>query len=806
MSKSRRVRARERALAAAGTSTTSAAVDAAATGSRAVEAAAGGGKPSTYTRATSTSPLEAALLQRMSLLNGTGMTFDGSRDLYSALGYKKTLTIVDFRGRVQRNGIAAQVVEAMPKSCWRGHGVLVEDATVDVTTPFEAAWETFSKRVPAWSWFEKSDISAGMGKWAVVLIGAPGHLEDEMPRCTIEQIVYLAVYEEDQAKIETEDIDYNTESPTFGQPKFYSVNLPAASGGSGFRKVHASRIIHVADNTTSNPLVGESRLLRCWNYLDDLDKMMGATGEATWQLANQGYQFDIDSDAQIDPEEEAGMRLQMDQFMHNQRRYMRTRKVKVNTFGSDVEDTSNNIDTCLSLIAGSARIPKRILLGSESGELASSQDKHNWDRRVMDRRESFCETVIVRPLVDRLIKYGALPEPKEYVVEWPEVADMTIVEKSAVALQWAQMNRDAGEVVVTGAEIRDKVLGLEPLNEQPAPAPIGTVAGQFNNVDRSNPTPPWKDVHTVADKHIDSIRSEVASCLNSGRKGVDVAGLTDSFERGDREHADWLAMQAVDATEEAMQRRVVDPLVTCMVAGAGAAAERAGRSGGFLLRSAAKKKKTPPIDVGLQFDAQHPRARAWAEEHAAAMVVDIAEGSREAIRNIITAAFVDGIEPRVAARQIAEVIGLTVRDASAVVGLRAKLEAASPGSLVKAGNVRIRVPLEGMTEEVINLRVSQYAGRLLRARAMNIARTETLAAANAGQTELWRQAEANGLLKPGATRVWLVTPDDRLCPECVQMDGQVRGLNEPFQDPTGAGIDGPPLHPSCRCATGLNHA
>lgn len=805
MSRSRRERARLRAAGAA--------VDAAATGkkpSAAVEAAAGKTEASIFTRAASVSPFEAALLNRFSMVNGTGITFDGSRDMFAALGYKKTLLIIDFRGRIQRNGIAAQCVEAMPKSCWRGRGVLVEDDGVDVVTQFEAAWETLTNRLRPWQFFERADISAGTGKWSVILIGAPGTLETELPKMRgPEDIAFLAVYEEDQAKIESTDIDYDTTSPTFGFPKFYSVNVPAATGGSDWKKVHASRIIHVADNTTSNPLIGEPRLLRIWNLLDDLEKMTGAGAEAVWQLANQGYQFNIDSDAEMGPEEETAMRTQMDQFMHNQRRYLRTRKVSVNTFGSETADVSNNVDTCLSLIAGSVGIPKRILLGSESAELASSQDKANWNRRVMDRRESWCETVVVRPLVDRLIKYGALPQPAEYQVEWPEVADMTLAEKADIAAKWAALNKDAGEVVVSGDEIRDKVLGLAPLAESNVD-PLQPVVGAsgFKDVDRSNPTPPWKDVHVVADSFVDSIRSVVGTCLRASRKGLDVGGLVRAFEQGDREHADWVAMQAVDSAEEAMDQLVVGPLVACLVAAADAANRRAGLSGGFRVRAAAKKKKKQPepVDVGIQFDATHQAARTWAETHAASMVADVAASSREAIRNIITAAFVDGIEPRVAARQIAEVIGLTPRDAEAVVALRAKLEAAGPGTLVKAGKVRIRIPADGIDAELIDLRVSQYAGRLLRARALNIARTETLAAANAGQTELWRAAETSGLLQPGATRVWLVTPDDRLCKECMEMDGQVRGLNQPFTSSGGAEIDSPPLHSSCRCATGLNHA
>ena len=781
-------------------------MDAANAAPSAAVQAAKTGHTSSYTRASQSGPLESALLRRMSLLNGTGMTFDGSRDLYQALGYKRELTIIDFRGRVARNGIAAQCNEAMPKSCWRGKGVLVEDPTVDVVTPFEAAWEGLAKRTKTWQVFERADISAGLGKWAVILIGAPGKLEDEMPKMRgPEDVAFFAVYEEDQAKIETADIEYDTESPLFGYPKYYTINVPAASGGANWKKVHASRIIHVPDNTGSNPLVGESRLLRVWNLLDDLEKMTGAGAEAVWQLANQGYQFNIDSDAEIDPAEEQEMRKQMDEFMHGQRRYMRTRKVAVNTFGSETVDFSRNVDTCLSLIAGSIGIPKRILLGSESAELASTQDKANWNRRVMDRRESWCDSTVVRPTVDRLIQYGALPTPKEYETEWPEVADMTLSEKADVAAKWADLNSKAGEIVVTADEIRDKVLGLAPKDETGSTGLPPVIASGFKDVDRSNPTPPWKDVHVVADAHVDSIRAVVASCLSSGRKALDVAGIVRAVEHNDREHGDWVLMQALDVVEENLTTRVIDPLVACLVAAADAANKRASLSGGFLLRSAAKKKKKAPADVGVQFDASHAAARSWAEQHAATMVVEVTEAAREAVRNIITAAYTNGVEPRTAARQIMDVIGLTARDADAVMNLRAALESAGPGTVVKAGKVRIRIPADGIDAELIDLRVSQYGARLLRARATNIARTETLAAANAGQTELWRASETAGYLKPGATRVWLTTPDDRICPDCVGMDGQIRGLNEPFHTPGGQEVDSPPLHPSCRCATGLNH-
>jgi SPP1 gp7 family putative phage head morphogenesis protein len=87
-------------------------------------------------------------------------------------------------------------------------------------------------------------------------------------------------------------------------------------------------------------------------------------------------------------------------------------------------------------------------------------------------------------------------------------------------------------------------------------------------------------------------------------------------------------------------------------------------------------------------------------------------------------------------------------------------------------------------------------------RAEVIARTETMTAANEGQSLLWDQAVEDGLLTGKEQQVWIVTPDDRLCPICEPMDGEQVGLDEAF-DVDGEEIDGPPAHPNCRCTTGL---
>lgn len=139
---------------------------------------------------------------------------------------------------------------------------------------------------------------------------------------------------------------------------------------------------------------------------------------------------------------------------------------------------------------------------------------------------------------------------------------------------------------------------------------------------------------------------------------------------------------------------------------------------------------------------------------------------------------------------------------SAVSNLDLKLRG-SAGKIVYAGSMRIRVPEEGASTEFIDKWTKRYSERLLKYRTENIARTETIAASNEGQRQLWQQSIAAGWLPQNARRTWITTDDDRLCPVCEDMDGQVVLVAENFETPEGESVSGPPAHPSCRCAQGI---
>lgn len=422
------------------------------------------------------------LLARTLFMRQAGITFGGARDTYAILGYDRQITVKQFRDRYARGGVAGRIVDAFPNACWRGTMELVEDEDPEKETPFEKAWADLDQRLQIQAKLLRVDKLSRLSTYAVLLIGAPGPLNEELPRGTPEQLLYLTPFlggggpgGDSNARTLAADADctialYNvdTKSPRFGLPETYQLKRTDISSPELQVPIHWSRIIHVAENVLENEVYGQPALERVWNLLDDLDKVTGGGAEAFWLRANQGLHLDIDKDMKLDDTKDtiAKLKEQTDAYKHQIDRWIRTKGTTVSTLGSDVANFSNPADAILTQLAGATTMPKRILTGSEMGELASSQDRDNWKDQINGRQTSHCGPYIVRNLVNRLIAYGYMPTPTGgalvYEVVWPHIQTLTDQEKAEGAAKWASVNSTAGMTVFTDAEIRDHWYGLAP--------------------------------------------------------------------------------------------------------------------------------------------------------------------------------------------------------------------------------------------------------------------------------------------------------------------------------------------------------
>jgi hypothetical protein len=301
--------------------------------------------------------------------------------------------------------------------------------------------------------------------------------------------------------------------------------------------------------------------------------------------------------------------------------------------------------------------------------------------------------------------------------------------------------------------------------------------------------PFWHRLHAIADQAEPDLRAAILQAIADTVRGVDMAALKRALDAGNLD----AAMHAIPWTDtgEAALRAAYREILTDAYLQAG---ELSAESLGDTLGR-----------VGISFDRTNPRAEAWAENVGATRVMEVSDETVSAIRDFISRGFDEGRHPRQTASLLmgeknedgiydSSIIGLTENQASAVENYRVELE---NDEIERSTDVEDRM-------------VQRYANKLLRNRAETISRNETMKSSSEGQRELWLQARENGFLRGDEKRVWIVTPDDRLCPLCDAMgrdygdNDQGIGLDEPYITPDGEEIMVPTdIHIMCRCTEGL---
>jgi hypothetical protein len=439
-----------------------------------------------------TANLRSILSDRLAL-GRYGTQFGGKRDYYGIFGYPQELTIDDYLSKFDRDPLGGRIVEFPADETWRDKPAVMDGRDKDAKddTPFAVAWDNFAESRKVYSYCNRIDTLTGIGRFGVLFIGVAGGapLTEPVERVpSLDQILYFRPYGEQS--VEVKEFENDPASARFGLPRIYRITLsdlansqqPAASSQID---VHWTRCIHVAEGLLENEVYGVPRLQRVYNLLDDVLKVIGGASEATWKLMRKGFVLDIDPEAgDLSAEAKASLEEQFDEYDHGLRRYIRTRGMTVNDLGSEVVDPTGPFEAIISLISAATGIPKRILLGSEQGELASSQDASNWAGHIASRQANFAEPNILRPLIDRLIGWGALPQPTQgkYSIWWEPLFEMNDNEKADLALKWANAiqatNLAYGQPVITAEEYRGDLTPFaaempptEIAPPEPAPAP-----------------------------------------------------------------------------------------------------------------------------------------------------------------------------------------------------------------------------------------------------------------------------------------------------------------------------------------------
>lgn len=381
----------------------------------------------------------SALVARANLAWRMGFQYGGDRNVYEALGYPTSIDYADRVARYTRQDIARAVIDKPVEASWNG-GVLIQEAT-DEDTPLEKAWEQLiqKRELSLLPKLRRFDKLIGLGEYAILLYGFSDvtRREDfEKPVVSGAKLNLLYVRPVGEGNAPIVQWEKNSSSPRFGMPLMYQLTFSNDEGSSYDIRVHHSRILHVADGVTEGTVKGTSRLDPIWNRLMDLEKLVGGSAEMFWRGARPGYRGKLDDEYTMSTDEEENLERQINEYEHNLRRFLISKGIDLEALQSQVVDPTNHVDVQMQMISAQTGIPKRILTGSERGELASTQDQDAWNSLIEARRENFVGPEIVRPFIDTCIQYGILPPIKNteegYSLVWQSMFEQSDKDKAEV--------------------------------------------------------------------------------------------------------------------------------------------------------------------------------------------------------------------------------------------------------------------------------------------------------------------------------------------------------------------------------------
>lgn len=394
----------------------------------------------------------STVLGRQQLSQQLGSQHDGKRNVYEAAGYKQIISYEDYLGKYSREGVAGRLVRAPAHATWRvppeiynieGEETPFNTAITELTDTEVVPLNIEEARPNLWSALAMGDELAGIGRYGVIVLGINdgGGLDTPLKKvkdsesANLKRLLYMTPLPEGQATID--QFEMNKANGRFGKPIMYTCDF----GDGGSTRVHWSRIVHIAENAPGVGVYGVPRLMGVFNHLEDLLKVMAGSGESAWRLlfkgivasTKDGYKLADENDETED---------KIDEYIHEFKRFLLLEGMDVKIEGGEIVDPTGLVTIIIALISAATGYPQRLLLGSERGELASSQDEVNWKELIESRQTQFAEIKILRDVLNRLIYCGVLPMPENgrYTVKWPSLFTLTDAEQ-------ASLNKDRAEVL-----------------------------------------------------------------------------------------------------------------------------------------------------------------------------------------------------------------------------------------------------------------------------------------------------------------------------------------------------------------------
>lgn len=393
---------------------------------------------------------------------------------YADFGYPSNISFDMLYHMYKRNGLAQAAVQRTVNKTWQSNPELWETEDPDETS-LEAEIRRRFDDLRFWQRLAEADRRALVGGYsAVVLRFADGQRFDQpvsLVRGGLLGLVEVIPVWASQLTV----VEWVTDetSDYFGQPSMFQFNeVPVGNQLNNTKpaiakRIHPNRVLVWSSDDTVN---ADSFLSPGYNDLIDLEKIKGAGGEGFWKNARSAPVLEIDKDAKlkdmaaamnVDPSQVAdAMNEQVDQFQKGFDQVLMLQGMVLKGQSITLPSPEHFFNIALQSFAASITMPIKILVGSQTGERASTEDANEWNQSNMGRRTNWVLPSI-RALIHRLEEFRVLPE-KDWVIHWDDLTEATMAEKLDRAAKMADINQKQKDSPVFLVDEIRAAVDLEP--------------------------------------------------------------------------------------------------------------------------------------------------------------------------------------------------------------------------------------------------------------------------------------------------------------------------------------------------------
>lgn len=419
-------------------------------------------------------------------LTGGYHAADAKRNIWQAAGYPDQIEFDNLWNMVERNGLAYAALHLPVNKTWQNFPTVTDGQKEEgdkSQTQFEKDLDILINKHKLWHRLRALDKRQSYGRYGgIVLIvkefTQQNPTEEINPIGGINALVKLVPAYESQIIVNPSHIISDVTDPMYGNPTQYEFKSYVAGSRSPLdqnsrRNLHHSRVYAWGEDADDGTIFGVPALLASFNALLDYEKIRASMAEGYFKNAKQRFTLNVNdkqiASTMLQGDRKEAFDKQIDDFSTGIDTSLLLSGMEAKQLQSTMHDPQNPLMACVNEIGSSRGIPATILIGQQTGRLASDEDQSHFAQNMNARRELEANEMI-RGFFDHLIKYKLITPPEnEIVIEWQDLTEPSASDKLDLADKMTKINKsefDAGATEPTfGTEEIRETAGFEKQRE-----------------------------------------------------------------------------------------------------------------------------------------------------------------------------------------------------------------------------------------------------------------------------------------------------------------------------------------------------